>query len=131
VATIEPNWPALLLFAFAWTIACLAFLTIIGMVPWRSRPDSMSGSGSAALVVGNSALLVSLGCATVVYAAASLRWSSGVVVGGLVLLFAPALFQVWPRGWRDTRLGLSLLFILQACLLLALAASSGLWKLSV
>jgi hypothetical protein len=123
MTSIEPNWAALILFAGVWTVTCLALLTLVGMVPLRSRPHVTEGGAGVALVVGNLALLALLACGAILYAATTIRWSSAVITGGLVILFAPALFQVWPKDWRDSRAGLYLLIAMQACALAALAAA--------
>src|SRR3954447_3816506 len=106
----------------AWTVICLAFLTLAGMVPLRSRPQAACGGAGLVLVVGNFVLLVLLAGAAVIYAAVTIRWSSVVIAGGLVILFAPAIFQGWPK--RDSRPGLSLLIFVQVCALAALLAAS-------
>ena len=124
MAALEPNWIALILFMSAWTVICLAFLTLAGMVPLRSRPQAASGGAGLVLVVGNFVLLVLLAGAAVIYAAVTIRWSSLVIAGGLVILFAPAIFQGWPKAWRDSRPGLSLLIFVQVCALAALFAAS-------
>lgn len=124
MAALEPNWIALILFMSAWTVICLAFLTLAGMVPLRSRPQAARGGAGVVLVMGNLALLVLLAGAAIGYAALTIRWSSLIIAGGLIMLFSPALFQVWPKAWRDSRPGLSLLIIVQVCALAALAAAS-------
>jgi hypothetical protein len=123
MASVEPNWTALILFASVWTVTCLALLTLVGMLPLRSRPEVAEGIAGAALIVGNLALLALLACGAILYAVTTIRWSSAVIAGGLVILFAPALFQVWPKDWRDSRAGLSLLIIVQTCALAALASA--------
>jgi hypothetical protein len=121
VASIEPNWAALILFAAVWTVTCVALLTLIGMVPLRSRPNTTKGEVGAALVIANLALLALLSCGAILYAATMIRWSSAIIAGGLVVLFAPALFEVWPKDWRDSRAGLLLLIVVQAAALATLA----------
>ena len=123
MASIEPNWTGLTMFATAWIVACLALLTLVGMLPLRARPSGTAGGFGAALVLGNLALLALLACEAIVYAYTSIRWSSAIVAGGLIFLFAPALFQVCPESWRDRVSGLVLLGIAQACAIVAVAAA--------
>jgi hypothetical protein len=120
--SIEPNWPSLLWFCLLWGAACVAFLVVAGMLPLRSRPEGARTSGGAALVVWNALLLAVLAAGTALYGYAELRWTSVVVAGGLIFLFAPALFQAWPAGSRDATAGLALLLALQGAALALLYA---------
>ena len=79
-------------------------------------------SGSATLLVlANAILVVALWLATALYGYAELRWTSLIVVTGLVVLFAPGLFEVWPQSFRDRRRGLVVLASAQLLALVALA----------
>jgi hypothetical protein len=62
---------------------------------------------------------------TGLYGYAELRWSTLIVVTGLVILFAPGLFEVWPSSWRDGRTGLALLVSVQILALAILAKLAG------
>lgn len=117
MAAIEPNWGALLWFALFWGAACLAFLTLAGMFPLGSRPDEVRTVPGSLLIGWNALLLVALVIATVLFGYAHLRWTSLVVVGGLVVLFAPGLFEAWPSSWRDGLSGLVLVTLVQAAAL--------------
>ncbi len=115
---IEPNWISLLWFAAFATIGTVALLIVAGMFPLRTHP----GSGlSALLVSGNAVLLAALLTGTGLYGYAELRWSTLVVVSGLVVLFAPGLFEAWPSSWRDGSTGLAVLVGVQLLALAALA----------
>jgi hypothetical protein len=121
MAAIEPHWISLIWFAAFATICTVAFLVIAGMFPLRSRPQS-AGSGAALLLVaGNALLLATLLAGTGLYGYAELRWSSLVVVAGLVVLFAPGLFEIWPPSIRDGRTGLVILVGVQMLALATLA----------
>lgn len=125
---IEPNWPSLLWFVGLWAACCVAFFVIAGMFPLGSRPEAARVKGGTALILWNAVLLAALAVGTVLYGAAELRWTSLVVAGGLVFLFAPALFQAWPSDWRDGRSGLGLLMVLQIGGLAALyAVAAPVW----
>jgi hypothetical protein len=79
-------------------------------------------SGAATvLVVGNGLLLAALLVGTGLFGYAELKWSSLIVVTGLVVLFAPGLFEVWPAALRDGRKGLVLLVGAQLLALATLA----------
>ena len=114
MSAVEPNWPSLLWFCLFWGAACMAFLVVAGMLPLRSRPDGARSAGATALVVGNAALLAALAAGAVLYGFSELRWTSLVVAGGLIFLFAPALFEAWPAASRDATAGLGMLVALQA-----------------
>ncbi len=106
MSAIEPNWVSLLWFAACTTICALAFLVVAGMFPLQSRPDSAKAGGVTLLIGGNAILLVTLLAATGLYGYVELRWSTLIVVTGLIVLFAPWLFQAWPSSLRAGRTGL-------------------------
>jgi hypothetical protein len=60
------------------------------------------------------------------YGYAELRRSTLIVVAGLVVLFAPGLFEVWPSSLRDGSAGLTALAAIQMLALAALAKLGGL-----
>ena len=122
---IEPNWVSLLWFAAFATIGTLALLVVAGMFPLGSRPHSQRSSVAIVLIVGNGLLLAALLVGTGLYGYAELRWSSLIVVTGLVVLFAPGLFEVWPSSLRDGRTGLVLLVGVQIAALATLAKVAG------
>jgi len=115
---IEPHWISLLFFAALLTVCTLSFLVVAGMFPLRSRPDSLKSNGGLVLVTGNALLLAALSIGTAYFGYSELRWTTLVVVGGLVVLFAPALFEIWPASYRDGSKGLAVMMGVQ---LLALA----------
>jgi hypothetical protein len=122
---IEPHWIPLLWFAGFATICTVAFLVVAGMFPLRSRPDSVRSSFAIVLIVGNAALLAALLAGTGLYGFAELRWTTLVVVAGLVVLFAPGLFEVWPSSLRDGNTGLIVLVGVQVLALATLAKIGG------
>jgi len=123
---IEPNWISLLWFAAFATVCTVAFLVVAGMFPLRSRPESVRSSVATLLVVGNAILLAALLTGTGLYGYTELRWSTLIVVAGLVVLFAPGLFEVWPSSFRDGRTGLIVLVGVQILALTTLAKIAGL-----
>jgi hypothetical protein len=120
---IEPNWISLLWFAAFATVGTVGLLVIAGMFPLRSRPEA--ARSAAALVAGNGLLLTALLLGTGLYGYAELRWSTLVVVTGLVVLFAPGLFEALPSSSRDGRTGLVVLVGVQIFALAALAKVAG------
>jgi hypothetical protein len=122
---IEPHWISLLWFAGFATICTVAFLVVAGMFPLRSRPDSARSGAAMLLIVGNAVLLTALLAGTGLYGYTELRWSSLIVVAGLVVLFAPGLFEVWPSSLRDGSTGLVVLVGVQILALAALAKIGG------
>jgi hypothetical protein len=125
---IEPNWVSSLWFAGFATICALAFLVVAGMFPLRARPEAARSNAATLLVGGNAILLAALLVGTGLYGYAELRWSTLVVVAGLVVLFTPGLFEVWPAPLRDGRTGLLVLGGVQILALAALAkVAEPLW----
>ena len=122
---IEPHWVSSLYFAAFATSCALAFLVLVGMFPLRARPDTARSKLAALLVAGNAALLILLAATTGFYGYSELKWSTLVVVGGLVVLFAPGLFEALPARFRDGRAGLIMLAGVQAIALAALAKVGG------
>jgi hypothetical protein len=118
---IEPHWVSLLWFTACSTVCVLAFLTVAGMFPLRSRPESAKSIGMTLLIAGNAILLATLLMGTCFYGYSELRWSTLIVVTGLIVLFAPGLFQAWPSSLRDGRGGLIALIGIQVLALAALA----------
>jgi hypothetical protein len=121
MAAIEPNWISLIWFAVLATICMLAFLIVAGMFPLRSRPEAARSGAATLLVVGNGVLLAALLAGTGLLGYTELRWTTLVVVTGLVVLFAPGLFEVWPSSFRDGNIGLVVLIGVQMLALATLA----------
>ena len=124
-ASIEPNMAALPPFALAWTVACVAVLVLAGAFPLASRPDLAGSRAGIALAIGDALLLAVLVAATAWFGWSHLRWTSLVIAGGSVALFAPGLFHLWPERWRDGRAGLALLFCLLGGSIAALGIAGG------
>jgi hypothetical protein len=122
---IEPNWISLLWFAAFATVCTLAFLTVAGMFPLRLRPEAEKSGTATLLIVGNAILLATLLSGTALFGYVELRWSTSVVVAGLVVLFAPGLFEVWPASLRDRKTGLAALIGVQIMALATLAKVAG------
>ena len=122
---IEPHWISLLLFAALATVCTLSFLIVAGMFPLHSRPDSVKSNAGMLLVASNALLLAVLSIGTGVFGYSELRWSTLVVVAGLVVLFAPGLFEVWPSSFRDGSKGLVVLIGIQLLALVTLAKIAG------
>jgi hypothetical protein len=127
---IEPHWISLLWFAAFATICTVAFLIVAGMFPLRSRPDSARSGAAALLIAANGVLLAALLAGTLFYGYAELRWSSLIVIAGLVVLFAPGLFEVWPTSLRDGKTGLVVLVGVQTAALAILTKIAGLAKIA-
>jgi hypothetical protein len=122
---IEPRWISLLWFAALATVCTVAFLVVAGMFPLHSRHESVKTRAATLLVAGNAVLLAALSIGTGFFGYSELRWSTLIVVGGLVVLFAPGLFEVWPSSLRDGSTGLVVLIGIQLLALAALAKIAG------
>jgi hypothetical protein len=125
MAAIEPNWISLIWFAAFATVCMLALLIVAGMFPLGSRPEAAKSGAATLLVIGNGLLLSALLVGTGLYGYVELRWSTLIVVTGLVVLFAPGLFEVWPSSLRDGRTGLVVLIGVQILALVMLAKLAG------
>ena len=113
MACIEPNGIALALFATAFGAWCLSFFTLAGMFPQSARPQSVLSAAGSALILLNAGLLIVLLTGVALFAQQMLRWSTAIMFGGLIILFVPAVFQVIPSAWRDSRSGLAALSLVQ------------------
>ena len=122
MAGIEPNGLGLFVFGAAFAVCCLGFFTVVGMFPLSARPAALAGIPAFALIVVNLALVVLLALAAALFAHQSLRWTSAVVLGGLIFLFTPSAFQAMPDRWRDSLAGLAVLGIIQVAALAAVAS---------
>ncbi|HWL20630.1 MAG TPA: hypothetical protein VNS33_13235 [Bradyrhizobium sp.] len=104
---LEPNIIALSWFTLLWSVCCLGFFQIAGMYPIHRR----GGDGArmpTLLVLGNTALWLVLLAGTLAFACAELRWTTIVVVAGILFLFIPELFQAIPDRWRDGHAGMAI-----------------------
>ena len=122
---IEPNWISLLWFAAFATISIVALLIVAGMFPLNAGSAAGGSSMSTLLVIGNAVLLAAVLMGTGLYGYAELRWSTLIVVAGLVVLFAPTFFEIWPSSMRDGSAGLIVLVGVQMLALAALAKVAG------
>ena len=118
---IEPHWISLLWFAAFATVCSVACLVVAGMLPLRSHQDEVRSNATTVLIVGNGVLLLALLVGTGLYGYAELRWSTLIVVTGLVVLFAPGFFETWPSWLRDGRQALVALVGVQILALATLA----------
>ena len=125
MSAIEPNWLALIWFAGFATVCGIAFLIIAGLFPLHARPDTAKSPFVTLLVIGNAALLIILLGGTGLYGYLELRWTTLIVVSGLIFLFAPALFEEWRWPLRSKTVELSLLISVQVLALAALTKIAG------
>jgi hypothetical protein len=107
VSHIEPNVIALSWFALLWSVCCLAFLQLAGMYPLRAIGEDVARK-PVLLVLGNTVLWLALLSGTLALAWGQLRWTTIVIVAGILLLFTPALFQIIPLRFRDGRAGMAI-----------------------
>jgi hypothetical protein len=101
---LEPNVIGLSWFVPLWSVCCAAFFQLAGLYPLRAN-GARSG---VLLVLGNTALWLLLLAGTLAFAWTELRWTTIVVVAGLLFLFIPGLLQAVPARLRDGRGGLAL-----------------------
>jgi hypothetical protein len=121
MSAIEPNIPSLLWFTLLWTICCVGFLVLSGSFPLNAARERGRAS-SALLALCNAALMAVLAVLTLTFGFLELRVTTLIVVAGLVFLFAPTPFEVWPEKWRDGRVVLAALLVMQGAGLAAVYA---------
>jgi hypothetical protein len=119
---IEPNIQALVWFIALWSMCCLGFLQLAGLYPLRraTRPQM-----SNLLVLAATMLWIATLAATVHFAVTELRWTTIVIVAGVLLLFVPEIFQALPRHFRDGVSGLTISACAFVAALLLLAHLTG------
>jgi len=122
---IEPNWLSMLWFILFATICGISLLIVSGMFPLGRNPEERSSGLTALLVVGNAALLAALLIGTGFYGYTELRWSTLVVVTGLIVLFAPGLFEEWRWSIGNAKTQLAILVGIQAVALFVLNRIGG------
>jgi hypothetical protein len=120
---IEPNIQALAWFVALWSMCCLGFLQLAGLYPLRRHPPHVQLSNL--LVLAATILWIAVLAATVRFAVTELRWTTIVVVAGILFLFVPEIFQALPRRFRDGLSGLAVSACAFAAALLLLAHLAG------
>jgi hypothetical protein len=118
MSQLEPHLAALVWFTLVWSVCCFSFLQLAGMYPLNARAAKVP----VPLVIASTVLWLALLIGAVAYAFAELRWSSIVIVAGLLLLFVPEPFQAVPERWRNSSAGLVATALVLAVTLLALYA---------
>lgn len=124
MSQIEPNLSALLWFVLLWSVCCYGFFQLAGMYPIGRRQEDASAR-STLFVLGNTVLWLALLAGTVMFARTELRWTTAVVVGGILFLFIPEAFQALPGRWKDGRPGLAAAAIIMAAALGLLVSIDG------
>lgn len=125
MSAIEPNWVGLIVFAVTWFLVCVGFFFVSGSLPISAAPAAVQAGGGPVLIWLNLALLVVLFVGVLAFGLVALRWSSLIVVGGFIFLFAPFAVQDLPEKVKDTQLGLSLVLIANGVALAVLFASGA------
>jgi hypothetical protein len=125
MSAVEPNWPIALMLALTWLVGCAGLLFVFGHLPLSAAPEGVRRGGGPVLVWLGLAVMVAVALATVVMAFESLRWTTMVVLGGFVFLFAPFFVQDLPAAIRDTQRGLVLIVTLGVVALGAIYAVAG------
>lgn len=121
MSALEPNVTSLLWFTLLWTLCCVGFFVLSGSFPLTAARERGRAT-NALLALCNAGAMVVLAGLTLAYGYLELRVTTLIVVAGLVFLFAPASFEIWPEHRRDGNGVLLALFALQAGALAALYA---------
>lgn len=115
MSQFEPNIVQLVWFIVLWSVCCLGFLQLSGMYPLESRAANIPAS----FVFVSTALWIALLISACFYAVTELRWSSIVIVAGLLFLFIPEPFQAIPERWRNSSAGMIVTGLILAATLAA------------
>jgi hypothetical protein len=114
----------LVLFSAAWTVANVSFLVMAGSFPLSTRPDVAHSARRRSLAFGNAVLVVSLAAAAIWFGLNRLHWTGLVLTAGLIILFAPILFNAWPTQSRDGLAGQIVIFGATAAAILLLVVAA-------
>lgn len=101
MSQLEPNITELVWFTLLWSVCCLGFFQLAGMYPLASR----SAKIPASVVIVSTAIWMTLLVGALAYAITELRWTSTIIVAGLLFLFTPEPFQAIPEKWRNSSVG--------------------------
>ena len=101
MSQLEPNIAQLVWFTLLWSVCCLGFFQLAGMYPLASRAAKIPAS----LVIVSTALWIVLLISALAFAVTELRWTSTIIVAGLLFLFTPEPFQAIPERWRNSSAG--------------------------
>lgn len=123
---IEPNWLSLIWFTVFATTGAVAFLVVAGKFPLDANFGQSKSALIRGLVIGNAILVAILLAGAGVYGYTELRWTTLIVVAGLIFLFAPALVEEWRWPLRSTTAELALLVSVQILALSILVKVGGL-----
>ncbi len=119
---IEPNFGGLAIFSGLWLVCCAGFFLLSEMLPLSAAPASLQTSSGWLLIAVDTALLLGLLVLTIVFGYSQVRWSSMIVAGGAIFLFAPFMIQGLPETLKSGKAGLAMLLFL---ILIALAVVIG------
>lgn len=122
---IEPNWLSLIWFALFASVGGVAFLVVAGMFPLRLHPDVATSRTATLLVLGNAVLMIALLTGTGLYGYSELKWTTLIVVSGLIFLFAPAVIEEWQWPLRNAKIEMLVLVGIQILTLAVLAKVGG------
>ncbi len=122
---IEPNWLSLIWFALFASVGGVAFLVVAGMFPLRLHPDVATSRTATLLVLGNAVLMIALLTGTGLYGYSELKWTTLIVVSGLIFLFAPAVIEEWRWPLRNAKIEMLVLVGIQILTLAVLAKVGG------
>jgi hypothetical protein len=120
MSAVEPNWAMAIMLAGTWLVGCAGLLFLFGHLPLSAAPAPMKRGVGPALIVAGLAVMAGVLMATVLMAADALRWTTSIVLGGFVFLFAPFLVQDLPASIKETQGGLALVVAAGALVLAAM-----------
>lgn len=114
---MEPNWPQLMVFMAAWLTVCAGVIYLSGHLPIAVAPRPVQEGAGPLLVWLNVLTMGGLAIVSILFAVAYLKWTSIIVSGGIVFLFAPFIVQDLPLPLKDTQAGLAVLLVVGAIVL--------------
>lgn len=100
-----PEVLTIALYAVSLLVAAVAGLELSGFFPVEARPDALRRANGRVLIALLSLVSVALAVAAMTTAAGALPWTTAVIAGGLAMLLAPMAFELVPREFWDSPLG--------------------------
>jgi hypothetical protein len=128
MAAIEPDVAGLVWFTLAWAVGCVGLFFLAGSYPLSAAPDDVRTASGVALLLANTVAAVAAILVALAIGVGGLRWTSLVVAGGMVFLFAPFVVQDLPGRLKDTRLGHLLLLAVTGAVLAGVASQGVLGR---
>jgi len=112
-----PSWPHLLVLMALVLTLCIYAIFAAGHFPYASRNPKLKTPAATATIWGTIVVAASSALLSLAFAFQTLPWYAAVIGGGLMILAAPLIAQMFPDRFVNSK---AALLILTATLLLLL-----------